>query len=49
MSVGATRCSWLNADRRPGALGNIRLLSKPYRKEDIARVIRDVLDNRTSR
>jgi PAS domain S-box-containing protein len=27
------------------ALSNIRLLSKPYRKEDIARVIREVLDS----
>jgi hypothetical protein len=28
-----------------GVLSNIRLLSKPYRKEDIARVIREVLDS----
>jgi CheY-like chemotaxis protein len=28
-----------------GALRNVRLLSKPYRKEDIARVIREVLDD----
>jgi len=32
-----------------GELDSVKLLSKPYRKEDIARVIREVLDNGASR
>jgi hypothetical protein len=29
-----------------GALGDIPLLTKPYRKEDLAQILRDVLDDR---
>ena len=32
-----------------GELDNVKLLSKPYRKEDIARVIREVLENCAAR
>jgi hypothetical protein len=28
-----------------GVPGNVKLLSKPYRKEDIARVMREALDD----